>query len=166
VERAVAPWRRDLEAAARATVRFETPPGRQLQIDFGERRVEIAGEMVRVHLLVTTLGYSRRRYVRAFRNERQGCWLEGIEGAFRHFGGVPEEVLLDNPRALVVHHDPATREVRFHERLLAFINKSESPPTRRRESSFGKGRCVRRSWSPSVCPFGMDVLARAVVLSV
>jgi transposase len=122
VERAVAPWRRDLEAKARATVRFETPPGRQLQVDFGERRVEIAGEMIRVHLFVATLGYSRRRYVRAFRNERQACWLEGIEGAFRHFGGVVEEVLLDNPRALVLHHDPATREVRFHERFLAFAS--------------------------------------------
>jgi transposase len=122
VERAVAPWRRDLAAAARATVRFETPPGRQLQIDFGERRVEIAGEAVRVHLFVATLGYSRRRYVRAFRHERQACWLAGIEGAFRHFGGVPEEVLLDNPRALVLHHDPVTREVRFHERLLAFAS--------------------------------------------
>jgi transposase len=122
VERAVAPWRRALAAAARATVRFETPPGRQLQIDFGERRVEIAGEWVRVHLFVATLGYSRRRYVRAFRHERQACWLEGIEGAFHHFGGVPEEVLLDNPRALVLHHDVLTREVRFHERLLAFAS--------------------------------------------
>ncbi len=122
VERAVAPFRRDLAARARATVRFETPPGRQLQIDFGERRVSIAGEMMRVHLFVATLGYSRRRYVRAFRHERQACWLEGIEGAFAHFGGVPEEVLLDNPRALVLHHDAATREVRFHERLLAFAS--------------------------------------------
>src|SRR3954452_19250763 len=41
VERAVAPLRRELAAEARATVRFETPPGRQLQIDFGERRVEV-----------------------------------------------------------------------------------------------------------------------------
>jgi len=61
VERAVAGWRRDLAAAAQATVRFETPPGRQLQIDFGERRVAIGAEMVRVHLFVATLGYSRRR---------------------------------------------------------------------------------------------------------
>lgn len=122
VERAVAGWRRDLAATARATVRFETPPGRQLQIDFGERRVEIAGELVRVHLFVATLGYSRRRYVQAFRCERQASWLAGIEGAFVHFGGVPEEVLLDNPRALVVHHDAATREVRFHERFLAFAS--------------------------------------------
>ncbi|MDV7392765.1 hypothetical protein RZS08_15460, partial [Arthrospira platensis SPKY1] len=35
VERAVQPWRQELDAEARATVRFETAPGRQLQIDFG-----------------------------------------------------------------------------------------------------------------------------------
>jgi transposase len=120
VERAVAPLRRELAAEARATVRFETPPGRQLQIDFGERRVEIAGEPRRVFLFVATLGHSRRLHVRAFRGERQEHWFEGLESAFRAFGGVPEEVLLDNARALVAHHDAATREVRFNDRLLAF----------------------------------------------
>jgi hypothetical protein len=40
VERAVAPLRQALRAEARATVRFETPPGRQLQIDFVSRRYE------------------------------------------------------------------------------------------------------------------------------
>ena len=120
VERAVASLRRELAAEARATVRFETPPGRQLQIDFGERRVEIAGEPRRVFLFVATLGHSRRLHVRAFRGARQEHWFEGLESAFRAFGGVPEEVLLDNARALVTHHDSATREVRFNERLLAF----------------------------------------------
>ncbi len=51
---------------------------------------------------------------------RQSAWLEGIEGAFRHFGGVPGEVLVDNAKALVAHHDAATREVRFNGRFLAF----------------------------------------------
>jgi transposase len=120
VERACAPLRRELAAEALATVRFETAPGRQLQIDFGTRRVEIGGEQQSVSLFVATLGYSRRCYVQAFAHERQSAWFEGMEGAFRHFGGVPEEVLLDNARALVEHHDPATREVRFNERLRAF----------------------------------------------
>jgi len=48
VERAVQPYRRELAAEARATLRFETPPGRQLQIDFGEARVPVGGEAVRV----------------------------------------------------------------------------------------------------------------------
>jgi transposase len=101
VERAVAALRRELAAEARATLRFETPPGRQMQVDFGEKRVVIGGETVRVYLFVATLGHSRRLHVRAFRHERQACWFEGLESAFRAFGGVPEEVLLDNTRALV-----------------------------------------------------------------
>jgi transposase len=120
VEREVAPLRQALRAEARACVRFETPPGRQLQIDFGETRVAIGEARVRVYLFVATLGYSRRVYVQAFRHERQSAWFDGLEGAFGHFGGVSQEVLLDNPRALVDHHDAATREVRFNARLLAF----------------------------------------------
>lgn len=120
VERAVTPLRQALRAEARATVRFETPPGRQLQIDFGETRVPIGAESVRVYLFVATLGYSRRCFVQAFRHERQSSWFDGIEAAFAHFSGVPQEVLLDNARALVENHDAATREVRFNERLNAF----------------------------------------------
>jgi transposase len=120
VERAVSHLRRELAAEALATVRFETPPGRQLQIDFGQRRIAIEGEQDKVFLFVATLGYSRRVYAAAFRHERQSAWLEGIEGAFRHFGGLPGELLLDNARALVKHHDAATREVEFTDRLHAF----------------------------------------------
>ena len=120
VERAVAPFRRLLTAEAKATVRFETPPGRQLQVDFGQRRVPIGDERVRVFLFVATLGYSRRCYVAAFRHERQSSWFRGFEGAFQHFGGVTREVLIDNPRPLVVIHDAETREVEFNHRFLAF----------------------------------------------
>ena len=120
VERAVRPWREELEAAARATVRFETPPGQQLQIDFGTSAVRMGGELTVVRLFVATLGYSRRLFVAAFDHERQAAWLSGLEGAFRHFGGVPEEVLLDNARALVETHDPVTRVVTFNPRFLAF----------------------------------------------
>jgi transposase len=120
VERAVAGWRQELHAEALATVRFETPPGQQLQVDFGTATVVIGGERVPVHLFVATLGYSRRHFVAVFRHERQSAWLEGLERAFEHFGGVPEEVLLDNAKALVVHHDLTTREVLFNERFRAF----------------------------------------------
>jgi transposase len=78
VERALAPYRQELEAEARATVRFETAPGRQLQIDFGERLVAIGERKVKAFLFVATLGYSRRLHVRAFRHERQESWLDGL----------------------------------------------------------------------------------------
>jgi transposase len=141
VERAVAPLRRELAAEARATVRFETPPGKQMQVDFGEKRMVIGGETIRVYLFVATLGYSRRLHVRAFRHERQACWFEGLESAFRAFGGVPEEVLLDNTRALVMHHDSLTREVRFNARLLAFARHWRFRPGHVRRTGRGpRGR--------------------------
>jgi len=120
VERAVTHLRREVLAQSAATVRFETPPGHQLQIDFGTVRVPIAEEQVKVHLFVATLGYSRRTYVAMFLHERQSAWLQGLEGAFRHFGGTPREVLVDNARALVNEHDAQTREVAFNDRFHAF----------------------------------------------
>ena len=120
VERAVEPWRRELRNAALATVRFETPPGRQLQADFGQCLVSIGGERVRVHLAVLTLGYSRRLLVRAFRSEKQDHWLQALEEGFRHWGGVPQEVLVDNARALVSQHDPERNILVFAERLEEF----------------------------------------------
>lgn len=120
VERRVQRWRRELKAQQRATVRFETPPGHQLQIDFGAARVWIADEPLCVHLFVGTLGYSRRMHIRPSLRERQVDWFEGMEETFLRFGGVPTEILFDNAKALVEHHDTATREVRFNARLHAF----------------------------------------------
>jgi Transposase IS66 family len=93
VQRAVAERRREQVAAALATVRFETAPGRRMQIDFGERKVWSAGERVTMYFLAAVLSYSRRIFVKAFLHERQGEWLDGIASAFLHFGGVPLEVL-------------------------------------------------------------------------
>jgi len=120
VERAVAPLRRELHAAEVATVRFETAPGEQLQIDFGETTLSITGERVKVHLFVATLGYSRRPYVAVFSHQRQSAWWGGIERAFHYFGGRPRALLLDNAKPLVDFHDAQTREVRFNDRFRAF----------------------------------------------
>ncbi|QCH14033.1 IS21 family transposase [Synechococcus sp. CB0101] len=133
VERAVEPWRRELRNAAVATVRFETPPGRQLQADFGQCVVRIGGERVRVHLAVLTLGYSRRLLVRAFRSEKQDHWLSTLEEGFRHWGGVPQEVLVDNARALVSQHDPERQ-------ILVFASGLSSSPATGGSSPAPAGR--------------------------
>lgn len=133
VERAVEAWRKDLAVRGLATVRYETKPGEQAQIDFGEREVVIGGEPARVHLFVLVLGYSRRIYVEAFPDQKLGSWLKGTENAFRRFGGVPRSVLTDNAKALVLSHDIRTREVVYNTSFLAFsrhwgfVPKSCSP---------------------------------------
>jgi len=102
IQRALQPYRQDLRA------------------DFGERLIEIGGAKMGIYLFVATFGASRRLHVRAFRNERQQSWFDGIESAFREFGGTTKEVLFDNARALVERHNGATREVVFNAKLTAF----------------------------------------------
>ncbi len=112
VRRAVAPLRA-AAAPSVATVRFETAPGEQAQVDFGQVRVWIADQPVTTHVFVCTLGYSRRQFAIAYPHERIATWLDGHEQAFRHFGGVPQVVVVDNAKAMVLAH--ATREtIRWH----------------------------------------------------
>jgi transposase len=128
IQRGVADLRRAQRAAMLATVRMETAPGDQLQIDFGQKRIAIAGIAVRVFLLVAVLSYSRRLFVKAFLNERGDDWREGIAAALRHFGGVPRVLLGDNARALVVGRDRATGTVSFHPAYLAFCRDWDVQP--------------------------------------
>ncbi len=120
VERSVKHLRAEKIVEAKATVRFETPPGKQLQIDFGSIKVSIGDQRVKVYLYVATLGYSRRVFVKPFIHERQSAWIQGTEGAFQHFGGIPRELLMDNARPLVTHHNPMTNTVVFNERFKSF----------------------------------------------
>lgn len=128
IERAVADIRHAQRVAALATVRVETAPGDQLQIDFGQKRLLIAGVRVRIFLLVAVLSYSRRLFVKAFLNERGDDWREGIAAAFTHFGGVPRTLLGDNARALVLGRDRATGTVQFHPTYLAFCRDWDVQP--------------------------------------
>lgn len=128
VQRAVAPIRQAQRAADLATVRVEAAPGAQMQIDFGEKRVTIAGTAITVFLLVAVLSYSRRTFVKAFLHERQDDWREGIAAAFMHFGGVTLTVLGDNARALVRGRDRATGTVTFHPGYLAFCRDWDVQP--------------------------------------
>lgn len=89
-----------------ATVRFETPPGRQLQHDWGEITVEIAGVPCKVYFAVNTLGYSRRFHVwAALRNDAEHTY-ESLIRSFEYFDGVTAEVWVDNQKAAVLEHRP------------------------------------------------------------
>jgi transposase len=62
VKRFVRPLRAAEQAAERATVRFETPPGLQSQIDWGQARIHFGSRPVVLHAFILTLGYSRRSF--------------------------------------------------------------------------------------------------------
>jgi transposase len=128
VQRVVADLRREQRATEVASVRYETAPGYQMQIDFGQKQVRIADVDVRVHLLVAVLSHSRRLFVKAFLSERQDDWREGISEAFRRFGGVTRTLLGDNARALVLSRDRVAGTVVFHPGYLAFCRDWDVTP--------------------------------------
>ena len=82
-------------------IRFETKPGQQLQIDFTTIR---RGKST-LKAFVATLGYSRATFVRFYDHERTDAWIDGLIESFHYFGGVPEDVLCDNAKALVIERD-------------------------------------------------------------
>lgn len=123
VQRAVAEHRNARRAAELATVRFETAPGHQLQLDFGEKRVSIAGALIRVFFLVAVLSFSRRIFVKAFLAQRQDDWREGLLDGFRHFGGVTQTLLIDNAGPLVVGRDRELGVARLHPAFAQFCRE-------------------------------------------
>ena len=102
MQRFLQPYRAQRKWSELATVRFETAPGEQAQVDYGQLKVWIGEQAETVHLFVFTLGYSRRLFTRGYRNERLATLLDGHERAFRFFGGVTLSCLYDNPRTLVL----------------------------------------------------------------
>ena len=144
LQRAVGPLRQEERAQAVATVRFETLPGHQIQMDFGEKVVRIAGQPVKLHLMTAVLGYSRRLYCRAFLAQRQDDWLEGLDGAFRHFGGLTEQVLCDNASPLVKFHDRESGHVVFNPGFETFCrDRGLTPKACRPRRARTKGKIER-----------------------
>ena len=101
----------------RATVRFETPPGQQLQSDWGEMVVEIAGRLTRVYFIVNELSYSRRFHFWCIDSSDAEHTYEGLVRSFEYLGGVTKEVLVDNQKAAVLVY-PAHGEPHFNERFV------------------------------------------------
>jgi transposase len=102
VKLAVRPLRAAASVAALTQARFETAPGEQAQVDWGTLTVRLAGVPTKVHVLVMTLGYSRRAYAEGFLHERMPNLLAAHENAFAHFGGRCETLLYDRMRTVVL----------------------------------------------------------------
>ena len=86
------------ERAAKLTVRYETPPGKQAQADWAYcgRFADAAGKLISIYAFVIVLSFSRMLFVRFTTSMKLAelirCHLE----AFAFFGGWPEQILYDN----------------------------------------------------------------------
>jgi transposase len=104
--------RRAAPAARAATVRIETAPGEEAQVDFGfagEVLDRDLGRVRRAWVFVMVLAFSRHQYAEAVFDQSLATWLRLHRAAFDFFLGVPRRVVLDNLRAAIVRaalYDP------------------------------------------------------------
>lgn len=85
-----------------ATVRVETAPGQEAQVDFGYagRMLDpTTGQMRKAWAFVMVLSWSRFMYVEFVWDQTVTTWLHLHRNAFAFFGGVPRRVVLDNLKA-------------------------------------------------------------------
>ena len=123
VKVAVRPLRATATVAAVTQMRFETAPGEQAQVDWGQVKVWLGGERTEVHVFVMTLGFSRRGYAEGYLGERMESLLQAHEHAFAHFGGVCQSLLYDRMRTVTTgttEDDAGLRRAKLNPRFQSF----------------------------------------------
>lgn len=83
--------------------RFETEPGLQAQVDWGDFQIqEPDGRTATVYAFVLVLGYSRIMYVEFVDRCTLDVFMDCHIRAFRYLQGIPAEVLYDNMKNVVI----------------------------------------------------------------
>jgi transposase len=107
-------------AYATAVRRFETPPAKQAQMDWGHLGyVEGDGAPQKIWGFTMTLGYSRRMWAQAGLEQTLGTLLRMHEAAFQEWGGVPDEILYDRMKTVWLKMDDRG-EIVWHPVFLDF----------------------------------------------
>lgn len=114
----------------KACIRFETPPGKQAQVDWGEfKLIKKDGNFIKVHAFIMIMGYSRKQYVEYTENERIDTLIGCHERAFAFFGGVPQTILYDNMKT-VVKQSKQSGENKWNDKFLRFARHQDFSPLR------------------------------------
>jgi transposase len=93
------------QSCADVAYRNDHVPGLRGYYDFAGMKLAYVseGKLSQAHVFVATLGYSAAIFARAYGDEKASSWLDGQARSFVAFGGVPEILVPDNPKALVTH---------------------------------------------------------------
>jgi transposase len=102
-------------------VRFETDPGQQMQADF----TIIHKGAKPLMALVATMGFSRAGFARFTVSEDPDTLVDCLKMAFDYFGGVPNEVLFDNAKSVIIARDfYGQGQHRWNDKLLALADQT------------------------------------------
>lgn len=118
------------EQVLKATVRFETFPGLQAQVDRKEKLILVNkyGETFKVSIFLMVLGFSRMKYLELTTDQNQKTLFNCMINAFKYFGGVPKEILFDNMKTVVDRARSEFEKPCYNESFVQFAKDCEFIP--------------------------------------
>jgi len=92
-----------IDKTNKATIRFETNPGLQAQVDWKERlsMTSRQGELFEINIFLMVLGFSRMKYLQLTLDRNQDTLKSALINGFKYYQGIPKEILFDNMKTVV-----------------------------------------------------------------
>jgi len=88
----------------KATSRFETPTGEQAQFDWSSYQIVVGNEIKKIICFTMILSYSRKKAIVFSLLEDSNAIYEAIQELYKDLGGVTLELIIDNPKSLVIEN--------------------------------------------------------------
>lgn len=110
------------EQIKKATIRFETAPGVQAQVDWKEnlKMTSKHGELFEVNIFLMVLGYSRVKFLKLTSDKTQKTLFECMNEGFKYFGGVPKEIVFDNMSTVVDRANSRIGNVKLNTKFVQY----------------------------------------------
>ncbi|MDY6791758.1 MAG: IS21 family transposase [Thermodesulfobacteriota bacterium] len=118
---------RGRQSSRRAFIRFESPPGKQLQIDWGHfGHLQYGQTKRKLYALAVIESYSRMLYAQFTHSQKQETLHQCLLNAFRFFGGTAREIVVDNMVTAVIERQGSL--IRFNGAFLQFLRPFKIVP--------------------------------------
>lgn len=106
----------------KATIRFETNPGLQAQVDWKEDMTLISrsGQPFKINIFLMVMGYSRNKFIIITSDRSQDTLFRCMVEAFKYYGGLPQEILFDNMKTVVDHARSSFAKTVFNDKFEVF----------------------------------------------
>jgi transposase len=110
------------EKQHKVSMRFETSPGFQAQVDWKEKfkLSNRNGEIIEFNVFIVVLGYSRMKYLMITKDRTHTTVFKGLLESFKYFNGVPKELLFDNMKTIVDISRTQFNKPYYNEKLYSF----------------------------------------------
>jgi len=106
----------------KATIRFETNPGLQAQVDWKEDMtlVNRKGQTFKINIFLMVMGFSRKKFIMITSDRSQEVLFKCMVTAFEFYGGIPHEILFDNMKTVVDHARSSFAQTVYNDKFEPF----------------------------------------------